>query len=107
MRTRGRIDRNQPEIVKALRKAGASVISLADQGNGCPDLLVGFGYRNYLLEVKDPLQPPSKRRLTEDEEIWHKAWWGQVQVVETAEQALKLLGEWEARACEVGEGGQQ
>ncbi|HJP47915.1 hypothetical protein [Acinetobacter venetianus] len=42
MRRAAKIDANQTEIVKALRKFGASVQSLASTGKGCPDLLVGF-----------------------------------------------------------------
>ena len=42
MRRAARIDRNQPEIVKALRQVGAHVTSLAAVGDGVPDLLVGF-----------------------------------------------------------------
>lgn len=43
MRRAPKIDRNQPEIVEALRKAGAFVQSLAGVADGCPDLLVGYG----------------------------------------------------------------
>lgn len=45
MRKYGRTDSNHAEIAAALRKAGASVVSLASVGNGCPDLLVGFRTR--------------------------------------------------------------
>jgi hypothetical protein len=41
MRRAAKIDANQPQIVEALRKAGATVHSLAAVGNGIPDLLVG------------------------------------------------------------------
>lgn len=64
MRARPRIDANQPDIVKALRKMGAFVQSLAAVGDGCPDLLVGFRGKTYLIEVKDGDKPPSKRALT-------------------------------------------
>ena len=85
------IDRNQPEIVKALRGIGATVQSLADLGKGAPDLLVGFFGRNVLFEIKDWKQPPSRRRLTPDEKEWHDMWRGQVTVVETFEEALAVL----------------
>lgn len=93
MRRKGRIDANQPEIVKALRLAGATVLSLAPVGNGCPDLLIGKGNINILAEIKDSNQPVSKRKLTDDERAFHASWLGQVAVVETAEQALKLISE--------------
>ena len=86
-----RVDANQSTIVKSLRQVGASVQSLADLGKGVPDLLVGYRGRNWLMEVKDWKQPPSKRRLTPDEKKWHQAWGGQVHVVETFDEALKLI----------------
>lgn len=104
MRRAPRLDANQPEIVRALRAAGCSVQSLAALGDGVPDLLVGWLGRNYLLEVKDGSLPPSRRRLTDDEERWHVQWigdWdeerrcfqgGQVCVVETVEDAFRAIG---------------
>jgi len=91
MNRRGRIDANQPEIVKALRAVGASVQSLADMGRGVPDLLVGWRGLNLLFEVKDGAKPPSARRLTPDEERWHRGWRGQVVVVEDPRSALAAL----------------
>jgi hypothetical protein len=91
VRRAGRIDGNQVEIVAALRKAGASVQHLHGVGHGCPDLLVGKNGVNLLIEVKDPSQKPSQRRLTADETFWHAAWRGQTCVVETAEEALSYL----------------
>ncbi len=86
-----KIDANQTAIVKALRKAGASVQSLASVGNGVPDLLVYFrGY--YLLECKDGSLPPSKRDLTDDQKRWHAAWQGPVHVVLSEADALKTVG---------------
>jgi Holliday junction resolvase len=90
MRRRAKIDANQGEIVKALRLAGCTVLSLAPMGKGCVDLLVGKGGKNFLLEVKDPSQKPSQRKLTDDERAFHAAWLGQIAIVETAEEAIKL-----------------
>ena len=87
-----RIDANQRMIVRALRDTGVSVQSLADLGRGVPDLLCGYKGRNVLMEVKDSSQPPSRRRLTEDEQNWHDKWRGQVVVVETVEDALRVIG---------------
>jgi hypothetical protein len=42
MRRIARVDKNQAEIVSALRKAGARVLHLHQHGEGCPDILVGF-----------------------------------------------------------------
>ena len=92
MRTRPRLDRNQSEIVYSLRKAGASVQSLAAVGDGCPDLLVARAGQMYLLEIKDGMQKPSARQLTLDELRWHRFWNAPVYVVESSEQALKAIG---------------
>lgn len=93
MRRRGKIDANQSDIVKALRQAGATVKSLADLGSGCGDLLVGWRGRNFFFEVKDPNQPPSKRKLTDDEKAFHYAWQGQISVIETVEEAFQVMGQ--------------
>lgn len=89
---RARVDDNHAEIVDALRRAGASVQSIATVGKGCPDLLVGHRGRNILLEVKDGSKPPSARKLTPNEHIWQAYWQGQVVTVESVEQALKAVG---------------
>lgn len=86
-----RIDANQPAIVKALRKLGASVQTLHEVGKGCPDIAVGFRGANYLIEIKDDTKPPSKRKLTDDEQEWHAKWNGTVYVVESIEQAMEVI----------------
>ena len=63
-----RTDRNQKDLVKALRGIGAIVWPTHRLGGGFPDLLVGFKKTFYLYEIKDPQQPPSGRLLTGPEE---------------------------------------
>lgn len=92
MRRRAKVDDNQSEIVAALRAAGCSVTSLASIGKGCPDIVVGRGGVNYLMEIKDGNKPPSKRRLTKDEQEWHATWNGHVAIVESVEDALHCVG---------------
>ena len=95
-----RIDANQPEIVRALRKAGCSVQPLHTVGGGVPDLLVcipGLNHPSaksglYLLEIKDGAKPPSARQLTPDQKAWHRDWCGPVHVVESIEAALAAVG---------------
>ena len=91
MRKAARVDANQEQVVSALRGMGATVQSLAATGKGVPDLLVGYRSKNYLLEVKDGAKPPSERRLTPDQEIWHGAWKGTVHVVNTPTEAVKVI----------------
>jgi hypothetical protein len=85
--TRKRTDANQQEIVDALRKVGATVQCLHMVGCGCPDLLVGYHHKNYLLEVKVPKEGLNKR-----EGEWHEEWNGDVKVVWTAQEALYEIG---------------
>jgi len=47
-----RTDANQAEIVAALRQVGAMVVDLHIVGHGCPDLLVVWRDKLYLMEVK-------------------------------------------------------
>ena len=52
MRRAARVDGNQADIVRALRKIGATVTLLHQVGSGCPDLLVSFRQRWYVMECK-------------------------------------------------------
>lgn len=92
-RRAAKVDVNQPAIVKGLRAIpGVSVKPLSAVGDGCPDLLVGFRGRNFLLEVKDPEKPPSKRELTLDQSVFFAGWTGQAAKVETLPEALRAIG---------------
>ena len=73
MRRAAKRDDNEGEIVAALRKAGA-VVRFITQGDGLPDLLVGFQGRTILMEVKDGAKVPSQRRLTDDEQKFFDSW---------------------------------
>ena len=88
-----KIDSNHIAVVQALRKAGATVQSLAGVGKGVPDLLVGIRGRTALFEVKDGDKVPSKQKLTPDQLAWHAAWnGGTLAVVDGPESALRALG---------------
>jgi hypothetical protein len=91
VRKYGKLDANQVAIIRDLRKMGLSVLSLADHGEGCPDILVGSAGENFLFEIKNPCLPPSKRRLTEQEQVFHDLWRGQVRIVETLEDVMYEL----------------
>lgn len=47
-----RVDANQREIVDAFKKMGASVFDASHIGAGFPDLLIGYGGRTVLVEIK-------------------------------------------------------
>lgn len=91
-----KVDRNHAEVVQALRKAGATVQSLASVGRGCPDLLAALNGINFLFEVKDGELPPSARDLTPDQRRWIGAWKGSVYIVRSPEEAVGHL-RWPAR----------
>lgn len=91
LRTAARVDANQAEIVEALRGIGASVL-LVFQLKNCFDILVGYRGRTHIIEIKDPSQPPGKRKLTEGEEAFRKAWRGSpYNVVHTIEEAIHII----------------
>lgn len=93
MRKRGRTDANQADIVAKLRAIpGVTVQVLSSVGGGCPDLLVGYRGLSLLLELKDGSRPPSERRLTPEQEEWHRTWTGHRAVVMNFEQACEAIG---------------
>lgn len=94
MKRAAHIDANHQQVVAALRKVGATTLSLAAVGKGCPDLIAGFRGVNVLLEVKNPAADRgSPTRLTPDEQTFHDGWGGQVTVVTSAEEAVRIVVE--------------
>ena len=87
-----RVDDNQKEIVQSLRKFGCSVY-IVSQLKGFCDIVVGWRGYNYLFEIKDPNKPPSQRKLTPKEKEFHESWNGQVAVIYTADDVVKILAE--------------
>ena len=87
-----RADANQPEIIEGLRAVGATVKTLHRVGMGCPDLLVGYGGNNYLIEVKDGSKPPSSRKLTPPQVEFFDGWRGQAGVATCLDEALEIIG---------------
>ena len=91
MRRAARVDENQGLIVKALRACGATV-RIITQGDGIPDLLVGYRGHTILMEVKDGNKPPSARQLTTAEHIFFDQWTGgKLFIVNSVEEALDVL----------------
>ena len=91
MRHAARIDANQEQIVAALRAMGATV-RIVTQGNGLPDLLVGFRGVTILMEVKDGQKVPSARKLTLAEQKFFDEWRGGiVAIVNSVDEAIDLL----------------
>lgn len=88
-------DRNEPEIIEALRKHGAIVYQL----DRPVDLLVGYDRQTWLIEVKQP-----GGKLTEGQDEFFDAWPGRggiAAVVRSVSEALALIGITD-RGVEVG-----
>ena len=83
---RHRADENQQEIVKALRELGVSVLVLSQVGGGCPDLLIGWRKKNYLLEIKT-----ENGKLRKSQVEFFDTWKGRVFIVRSVNEALELL----------------
>lgn len=84
---RGCVDGNQAEIITALKSIFASVQDLHNVWKGCPDILVGYRGKNFLLEIKRD----EKAKLTPAQEKWHSIWMGQAAVVTSAEEAIQVV----------------
>jgi hypothetical protein len=82
MRKYGRTDKNQKEIVEALRAVGAQVTSLASVGGGCPDLVVSMNDKWFLAEIKDG------SKLTEAQVKWHGEAKAKVSIWNSVEEAV-------------------
>lgn len=91
MRGFAKTDRNQPEVIAAMRAIGVSVQSLHKVGQGAPDLLCAIAGLTFLVEVKDGAKPPSAQKLTPDQVEWHKNWKAPVYIVNSTETAIDLV----------------
>lgn len=80
-----RRDANEKEIIEALRSHGCSVRQLSVKG--LPDLIVGYRGQNFVMEVKT-----EKGKLTPDQEQTINNWMGEIHIVRTPEEALKVIG---------------
>ena len=85
MRHAARVDKNQEEIVLALRAVGAYVWII-----GLPvDLLVGYKGHTFLVEVKNG----ARKRLTALQDDFFKNWPGSTLArIDGSEAALRMIG---------------
>lgn len=88
-----KVDTNQKHLVNQLRKLGMSVAVTSSLGDGFPDLAIGWQGKTHLLEVKNPNLPPSRRKLTPDEQTFFSTWKGSVHKVETIDDILKTVNQ--------------
>ena len=86
-----KVDKNQGDVVKALRKMGADVFLLHMVGGGIPDLMVAYAGQTILIEVKDG---PDKKLTPQQLELfanWKGGHLARVNCVQEAEELLKWL----------------
>lgn len=81
MRRAAKVDDNQAEIVKALRKAGFKVEIIKKP----VDLLVSNRKRTFLVEVKNE---EGKNTLTKEQVDFFARWPGEWHIVRSPEQAV-------------------
>ena len=89
MRKASKRDTNHTEIVAALRASGCRVQDLSLVGGGVPDVMVSApdSTRNVLMEIKT-----DSGKLNALQQKWHASWLGEVYVVRTEKEALKIMG---------------
>lgn len=91
-------DANHNEIMRELTQAGLSVFSAHKVGEGFPDLVVGGVMpctcgskrrveQNVIIEAKT-----EKGSLNARQVEFHRFWKGQIAVVRTTQEALRLVG---------------
>ena len=95
-RRAARQDSNHGAVRLALEQAGCVCTNTHMVGNGFPDLVCGFRRddgqpRIILIEVKDGSLPPSRQKLTPDEQRWFNLWPGDAWVVRSAKEAVELV----------------
>ena len=85
-----KVDKNQKDVVKALRDYGADVFLLHTVGGGIPDLMVCYEEQTILMEVKDG----EDKKLTPQQITLFQSWKGgplhRVNSVQNAIEVLKL-----------------
>ena len=83
-----KVDKNQKDVVKALRDYGADVFLLHMVGGGIPDLMVCFNDQTILIEVKDG----EDKKLTLQQITLFAGWkGGPLHRVNNVEEAISVL----------------
>ena len=90
-----RVDANQPDIVSALRKAGAFVRDTHGAGEGFPDVIAAFRGRYHFFEVKSSDAAARRKGATAERQAHFReqaeARGCVVHVVTTPEDAVRCL----------------
>ena len=84
-----RVDRNQPEIVKAFRGLGWSVL-IVSQLKNCCDIIVSKANKTICIEIKDGEKPKSAQKLTDGEFKFMSQWQGQYKIITCIDDVIEL-----------------
>ena len=87
-----KVDANQPEIVKALRKSGWYVLIISQLKNCC-DLIISKSGRTIAIEVKDGTKPKSSQKLSEGEKKFMNEWQGEYKIIASLDDIGGLSAE--------------
>jgi Holliday junction resolvase len=87
-----KVDKNQKDVVKALRDYGADVFLLHMVGAGIPDLMVCYEEQTILIEVKDGVD----KKLTPQQITLFASWkGGPLHRVNSVQEAIEVLKSYE------------
>lgn len=87
-----KVDKNQKDVVKALRDYGAQVILLHTVGSGIPDLMVCYADQTILMEVKDG---PDKKLTPQQITLFANWKGGPLHRVNSVQEAIEVLKSYE------------
>lgn len=100
-----KVDDNQGDIVHDFRMMGCDVICTHGIGDGMTDLIVAISEINVLVEVKNGKKPPSQRRLTPDQELFHAGWRGWKEIVKDSFEVEKVVKKYRNFASKIQQAG--
>ena len=91
-RRAARKDANHNEITDLFISMGWSVLDISQLKNAC-DAFVSKGHRTIAIEIKDGKKPPSQRKLSKGESEFKDSWNGEWALIESTEDAIKLIND--------------
>ena len=91
---RNRKDNNHQCIVIALKSIGATVLDLSNNGEGTPDICVGYRGTTKLIEIKNKDYSYGKSGLSEKQQAFASKWRGdKIGIVTNIDEAIKFITE--------------
>lgn len=81
-----RKDKNHNQIVYELKQLNISVWELHNVGGGMSDLIIGYAFTNFLIEIKT-----DKGRQSDSQKLFEQYWQGQYKIVHNTDEILDYL----------------